>query len=414
MERRQLPNLSCRTGPLTRRDLLKKGLTVGAIGAASLALPEPLALLLDRAAADPLPAGTGVLVVVTLYGGNDGLNTVIPVADPAYAAARGALAYGPAATLPLGQGFGLHPALVELKGLWDDGHLAVVRGVGYPNPVRSHFRAQDIWQTGVPETVVTTGWLGRWLDGAARRDPLAAVAVGGTVPRMLVGDHSAAVAVPNGPFTIPGGDRFVSAFRATNAVAAQTSPLARQVAQSGTDLLDASATIATIEQAASNSGRGTGLAKQLDLVATLIKGGAPARAYGVSLGGFDTHAAQKATHARVLAQLDTAVGQFFQSLAGDPRGAAVTLMVHSEFGRRVATNASGGTDHGTAAPVLVAGPPVKGGFYGAQPSLVQLDQGDLRFTTDFRSVYATLLQKVLGADPSAVLTGGPFPLLPLL
>jgi uncharacterized protein (DUF1501 family) len=142
------------------------------------------------------------------------------------------------------------------------------------------------------------------------------------------------------------------------------------------------------------------LSRQLDVVARAVKAGLPTRVYAVSLGGFDTHADEKQTHARLLGQLDDALAGFTAALAGDRRGDAVVTVVYSEFGRRVAANASGGTDHGTAAPVFVAGPRVRGGFYGDEPSLADLDQGDLRFTTDFRSVYATVLERVLGVEPA--------------
>jgi uncharacterized protein (DUF1501 family) len=153
------------------------------------------------------------------------------------------------------------------------------------------------------------------------------------------------------------------------------------------------------------------LAGQLDVVARLVKAGSPTKVYQVSTGGFDNHSQEKGTHAQLMTQLDVAITGFFGELKGDPRGNGVVLMTYSEFGRRVTENASGGTDHGTAAPLFVAGPGVKGGqFYGDEPSLVNLDQGDVRFTTDFRSVYATMLSKVLGVDPKVAL-GASFPLL---
>jgi uncharacterized protein (DUF1501 family) len=141
-----------------------------------------------------------------------------------------------------------------------------------------------------------------------------------------------------------------------------------------------------------------GLSAQLDLVGRLIKAGVPTKVYSVTLGGFDNHAAEKDTHARLLAELDQGISGFVQTMAADPKAPPVVVMTYSEFGRRVAENASGGTDHGTAGPLFVAGTSVKGGFYGDEPSLTNLDQGDLKFTTDFRSVYATVLELVLGID----------------
>jgi uncharacterized protein (DUF1501 family) len=156
------------------------------------------------------------------------------------------------------------------------------------------------------------------------------------------------------------------------------------------------------------------LATQLDVVARLIKGGAPTQVYSVSLGGFDTHATEKDNHARLMSELDTGIAGFLKSLAGDPKGDSVVVMTYSEFGRRVAANASGGTDHGTAAPLFVAGRSVRGGFYGEQPSLTDLDQGDLKFSTDFRSVYGTMIERVLGLDQKSILQGKTFATLPLV
>ncbi|MDP9074335.1 MAG: DUF1501 domain-containing protein, partial [Actinomycetota bacterium] len=156
------------------------------------------------------------------------------------------------------------------------------------------------------------------------------------------------------------------------------------------------------------------LAGQLDLVATLIKAGSPTKVYQVSMGGFDNHATEKDTHARLMAELDSAIGGFMGSLKASPAGDGVVLMTFSEFGRRAAQNASGGTDHGTAAPLFVVGRAVKGGqFYGAEPSLKDLADGNLKFTTDFRSVYSTMLARVVGVDPKVTLTGS-FPLLELV
>ncbi len=207
-----------------------------------------------------------------------------------------------------------------------------------------------------------------------------------------------------------------AAFAAVSQPSPGASPLAARVAQSGKDLLAVDDAIAHLlagqpengdAAAGSTSLEGTGgansLLPQLQLVARLVKAGSPTRVYGVSLGGFDTHANEKETHARLLADIDEAVGAFFKSLEGSPAGARVVLVAYSEFGRRVAANGSNGTDHGTAAPMFVAGAPVKGGFYGDEPSLTDLDNGDLKFTTDFRSVYATLLEELIGVEAKASL-----------
>jgi uncharacterized protein (DUF1501 family) len=377
----------------------------------------------------PRPAGVaaakeGILVLLTLYGGNDGLNTVIPYEDGSYLGGRSTLGYQPDQVLALGEGLGLHPNLTGLKGLWDARRLAIVRGVGYPNPDRSHFRSMDIWQSAVPDDQVVTGWVGRWLD-VTGTDPLRAVSIGGSLPRIFGGEKAAGAAVPVGELSLPGTPSLRSAFAAMAEPSVGASPLAARVAQSGRDLLTVDDAIAHLlagqpendETSGSTSLEGTGgansLTPQLELVARLVKAGSPSRVYGVSLGGFDTHASEKETHARLMGDVDEAVGAFFRSLEGSAEGARVVLVAYSEFGRRVAANGSGGTDHGTAAPVFVAGTSVKGGFYGDDPSLTDLDNGDLKFTTDFRSVYATLLEGVIGVESKTSL-GKAFPAVPFL
>ena len=371
----------------------------------------------------PVPAdGNGVFVLVILYGGNDGLNTVVPYTDATYLNARGSLGVQPTEVLRLNDRFGLHPNLKGLKGLWDQQRLAVVHGVGYPNPSRSHFRSMDIWQTAVPDTFQPLGWLGRWHD-ATGPDPLRMVALGTSLPRAMIGAKGSGAVLPTGAVRLPGGGAQTAAYKSLSAasglgpwgdrVAGATNDLLRVIDNFG-PVLNASkapaiATGTNLEAGVVAPAAKSDLEIQLDEVATLIKAKVPTRAFAVSLGGFDTHASEKDTHARLLAILDTALTSFAHQVAGLP----VTVLVHSEFGRRVAANLSSGTDHGTAAPVLVLGPQVKGGFFGDPPSLTDLDQGDLKFTTDFRSVYATVLGSVLGVDPALAL-GKPFAAVPFV
>jgi uncharacterized protein (DUF1501 family) len=429
--------------PLDRRQFLLGAAGAAAAGAAGLTLAKhpwaasdaPAASPGSPAGAAPTPAGAataGILVVATLYGGNDGLNTLIPYETGQYLGGRADLGYKPEEVIALGDGLALHPNLKGLKGLWDDKTLAIVRGVGYPNPNRSHFRSMDIWQTATPETAVVTGWLGRWLDGTGD-DPLRAVSVGNTLPRLLAGDRTAGASVPVGNLSMPGGAAVASGFAALSTPTADGSGLGNRIAQTGADLLRVNGSIsdmlASLPADAPPAGAGGdgapdpavaagranagSLAGQLDLVAKLIRAGSPTKAYSVSLGGFDTHANEKDTHARLMGELDAAVTGFFKQLGSSARTSNVVLMTYSEFGRRVAANASGGTDHGTAGPMFVVGPRVKGGFYGDEPSMTDLDQGDLKFTTDFRSVYATVLGQVLGVDPKQAL-GRDFPALAFL
>jgi uncharacterized protein (DUF1501 family) len=456
---------------LTRRQFVTGVAGAGLAGATGLAVAsrpwdaspgdaaQRSAARSTAAARSSAPDGDGIVVMVGMYGGNDGLNTVIPYHDSAYLAGRTGLAYQPDQVIPLADGLALNPSLSGFKTLWDAGHLAIVRGVGYPMPVLSHFRSMAIWQAGSPDAAVATGWLGRWLD-ATGDSPLRAVGIGPTLPPALVGAKASAAAVPTGPMVLPGGALFRQDYATLEHPTNAEAQLIGQVARSGTDLLTVQAAVtkalaavpatlpsttlpsttlpnttlpnttlpsstASSATAPTSTTPGAGapykptgggqLAPQLEVVSRLIKAGFPARAYFVSLASFDTHVNEKAEQARLLADLDTGVSGFLASLAGDPKGEKVVVATFSEFGRRVAGNASGGTDHGTAAPLFVAGLGVKGGaFYGEEPSLTALDSdGNLKFNMDFRSVYATLLGHVLGYESTSLL-GARFPTIPFL
>ena len=402
---------------ITRRRFLTGAAGATVIGGGAAAAAHGLRRQPPTTTTRSVKPGTGTLVLVALYGGNDGLNTLVPYHDAAYLGGRPTLGFQPNEVIPLDAGLALNPGLKGLKSLWDAHQLAVVRGVGYPSPNYSHFRSMDIWQSGVPDGVETSGWLGRWLDGLGGTDPLAAISVGATLPKLLQGNVTAGSAIPAGALTLGQGGRVEKPFAALESVVPGESSLAARVAQSGTDLLTVVHSVNEVlgkSTAASNPAAGSALAGQLDLVTRLIKGGLPSRVYVVSAGGFDTHVDEKQAHQRLLTEVDAAVTDFVHAMASDPRGAGVVLMTFSEFGRRVAQNASGGTDHGSAGPLFVAGPGVRGGFYGEEPSLTDLDNGNLKFSTDFRSVYTTVLGRVLGVDPKPVLSGKSFPELPFV
>jgi len=407
------PSLSTAVPSLTRRRFLAwSGVTAGAVavgGAATLSWPE----LFAAAQRTPLDPSAGVLVVVTLYGGNDGLNTVVPASDPAYAAARPELAYRPDEVLDLGSGLGLNPGLKGLKSLWDGDSLAVVQGVGYPKPDRSHFASMAIWQCGSPGRPVSSGWLGRWLDLAP--DPVKALSLDPVLPPLLAGSTTAGSTLGRTRLALPRG-------AAGRAVAGLAMPSPSDgswqsaAAKSLADLVKASETFhdAVVEiddesdeatAPGGSAGGQSGLARQLEIVAGLIELGVPTRVYSVSLGGFDTHSDERGTQERLLGQLDAALSAFATRLARTERGRQVVTMVYSEFGRRVHANSSDGTDHGTAGPMFVFGRGVHGGLYGSTPSLTDLDNGDLRAGTDFRDVYASTLDAVLGTEPPEVLDG---------
>jgi uncharacterized protein (DUF1501 family) len=363
------------------------------------------------------PSASNLVVVCVLHGGNDGLNTVIPYTNPVYRARRGALALGPAqGVLPLDDTFALHPSMPGIKALWDAGDAAIVHGVGYPNPDRSHFRATDIWDTARPDAVVGTGWLGRWLDGYG--DPLGAVCVTGSLLPALRGASRVGIATGTGAFTLPGTTAFRAAYTqlATNDAA---DPLwATTYVNSEQDLLRAQSVLNPALSAANPTGSAlgaltTGIGRQFAAVARMIRDpNVPAKVYMTNQGGYDTHAGQLGTHASLLGQLDAAIAAFHQDLATEPRADGVIVMIVSEFGRRLTANANGGTDHGTCLPVILTGRPLTGGAYGTPPDLATLDpQGDPLHTTDFRSVYATVLERTLRADAAAILGTSAYPAL---
>jgi uncharacterized protein (DUF1501 family) len=399
---------------LTRRKFL---LTSGVVGASAIAAGGTAYGLRDiLATAGDREPGAKTLVLVTLYGGNDGLNTVVPYADPAYAAARPALAYSADQVLRLDDAFGFNPALAGLHRLFGTGKLAVVRGVGYPKPDRSHFRSMDIWQTASPSRPGTTGWLGRWLD-VTGGDPRLAVSFEPVLPPLLAGVQSAGATVPGGAVTLPKTVTPALLSSLGTASAGESAAQARAAECFADlvrvqDLMSDVASAAPDEQddgeqpgATATGGAAPPLAAQLELVARCVEAGAATRAYSVSLGGFDLHADEKTAQESQLTKLDKPLAAFADRMAKTAAGRDVVVAVYSEFGRRVHANASDGTDHGTASSVFLLGDGVKGGLYGAAPSLTDLDEGDLKFTTDFRDVYATLLRDVLGGDPERLLDG---------
>ncbi|MEO7069264.1 MAG: DUF1501 domain-containing protein [Nostocoides sp.] len=414
---------------LTRRQLLIASGVVGGVGLLAGATTIGVEELLSRGRTDPAQTGAKVLVLVTLYGGNDGLNTVIPVHDATYQSQRAGLAYAPADALVLTDTMALNPALKGFKASWDRKQLAVVQGVGYPKPDRSHFRSMDIWQTASPDEPVNTGWIGRWLD-ATGDDPLRCVNVGSVLPPLAVGARSAAAAIGttgdgSAPTVFAGAvsglakgstqdttaDALVA--RACNAELQIQRTLSPALSAPGKPTPSATSTEQDPQSPAGSGGSQSDLGRQLDVAARCIAAGVPTTVYTVSLGGFDTHAAEKGTQEAALGVLDKAVSQFWAALANSPRRDAVVLAVYSEFGRRVQANASSGTDHGTAGPVFLVGAPVRGGLYGEPPNLTDLDAGDLKMTTDFRAVYADLTRHVLDTDPARVL-GRDFPTLGML
>lgn len=416
----------------TRRAFLSRGLmmvsaatTVPAfLNRSALGLTAPLdALLLSSIAGVPEDR---VLVVVQLGGGNDGLNTVVPYGMPEYYRARPTLAIRENQALKLGgaDGLGLHPNLSGLMELHDDGLLAVVQGVGYPNPNRSHFTSMDIWHSADPRNPNASGWIGRYFDNQCNGTPTPdqAVSLGSEAPRALIGDRTQPV-----NFQTPELFRWIG----EDLEASMKEPYERlnrsDESVGGTDdsqlafltrtSLDAQVSSERIREAVRQrplvAYPRNPLAQQLQMVAAMIRAGLSTRVYYTTLGGFDTHSQQAGAHANLMESLGSSLRAFQQDLKAQGNDGRVLTMTFSEFGRRVGENGSRGTDHGTAAPMFLMGSMVKPGVLNRHPSLSDLAEGDLRYTTDFRSVYAAVLEDWLKCDSQPVL-GGRFEPAPVL
>lgn len=415
----------------TRRAFLFRGMTLASavttipcfLQRSAFAMMRPDEALTSR----PVVPDDRVLVVVQLGGGNDGLNTVIPFADPQYYRVRQTIGIPERELLQLakGSGVGLHPRLAGVKDLYDNGLCAVVQGVGYPNPNRSHFASMDIWHTG--ETSGTgDGWLGRYFDCECEGTPgqpnkdipgESGIALGRTAPLAMQGrlykpisfetpdlfrwtglDLHESLAAPYETITRAEPDEDLA-----------HNPNAQFLMRTALDAQVASDRIRkAVESRPLVAYPGNELARQLAMVAAMIRAGLETRVYYVTLGGFDTHAGQggaNGRHANLMDQFSSSVAAFYADLKAQGNDKRVLTMSFSEFGRRVAQNGSGGTDHGTAAPMFFFGPMVKAGVHGRHPSLTDLDDGDLKFHTDFRSVYADVLTSWMRADPKRVLGG---------
>ncbi len=368
-------------------------------------------------AADTDTRDDRVLVVLQMTGGNDGLNMVVPYEDDAYHRARPTLRVAAGQALPLADGLGLHPEMSALHDLYRDGAVGVINGVGYPNPNRSHFASMDIWHCAeTNEKRRQAGWLGRVVDQRQTGDTPYALHLDSDVLPLAL--RTRQQAVPS--------IRDLNAFRLEGDRAGLRNAIAlpRDGGDPLSDLqfvqrtaLASCAQAERIERVADAPRQqspypGYGLARRLQQIATLIGAGFGARVYYTSLGGFDTHARQVLAHGPLLRELSESVGAFYRDLRQRGLARKVTLMTFSEFGRRVAENGSQGTDHGAAAPMLLIGDSVRAGLHGSAPDLRHLDEGDVPFKTDFRRVYAGVLEDWLGIDPHPVVGPG-FPKLNL-
>src|SRR5579883_2796922 len=407
---------------LSRRALIKDGLLVVSAGMVMPAIfsrgVASAKTLAGEGAHFAQAAAERTLIVVQMAGGNDGLNTVVPITDSLYYQMRPTLAIAPGQALPLDGRLGLHPNLAPLKKLWDEGHLAVVEGVGYPNQSLSHFQAMDIWQTLDLSGNGSEGWLGKLVSGWVDQDghPFKALDVGVQTAQALqsISTPVPTVASVNAYRVYPDpADRdasngrmqalmkLYSSYPKTSPYAALLDTTALNAQDGSSQLLQADATYKPAVTYPTGA-----FAEGLKVLAEAIVQGLGLRVGYVTLGGFDTHANQQATHAALMQTLAEGLSAFYTDLVMHKKADNVVVMTWSEFGRRVEENGSLGTDHGTAAPMFVLGNPVNKGIFGEPPGLGNLDQtGNLKYTTDFRSVYATVLDRWMGASSKDILGG---------
>lgn len=342
-----------------------------------------------------LVLGEQSVVFVQLNGGNDGLNTFIPFEDALYYDSRPTIAISKTEVLNAAKGMAFHPALKGFASMQQNGDLSVIQNVGYPNPVRSHFRSQEIWQTApTHQEYLNDGWLGRYLDLQCKEhQPTAGINIDTIDNLALKGDE------PNS-ITVKDPDRFKTKNKQENERQLSGNPqldfvrkVANSVVEGSDDIQKALAKAASSDVVYPK----TGLAKNLEWISKLIKGNLNSKVYYTSLGGFDTHDNQLSIHKNRLTELNDAVFSFYEDLKKSQQLQNVTIVVFSEFGRRVKDNGRG-TDHGTAAPMFVIGGNNRGKIIGNNPNLADLDNGDLKHEIDFRSVYASILKNKLNFD----------------
>ena len=382
----------------------KQFLQVGSLATASFMLPKFL-----KAFENPLmvPAGNKVVVVIQLSGGNDGLNTVIPIQNDIYYRERPKLGIAKLQAVRLTDEVGLNPALAAFKDLYADGSLGILNNVGYPNPDRSHFRSMDIWQTASSSSnYINTGWIGRYLDAQCNGcvKPTQALEIDDILSLALKGETNNGLSFkdPRRLYSTS-NEKYFKDIAADHHKGEETADYLyktmSETLSSADYIFQQSKLHSTVETYPS-----TGLGKDLKIIATLIKSDINTKVYYVSLGSFDTHVNQQEQQKRLFTELNDAIKVFSNDLKKNNRFQDVLMMTFSEFGRRVSQNASGGTDHGTANNMFfISGGLKEKGMLNALPNLADLNEGDLKHTVDFRDVYATVLNKWLGANDKLIL-----------
>jgi uncharacterized protein (DUF1501 family) len=382
----------------------KEFLQIGSLASASLMMPKFLKAFEKK---NLVPAGNKVMVVLQFSGGNDGLNTVIPIRNDIYYKSRPKLGIQKEQALQITDEAGLNPALPFFKELFDEGSLGIMNNVGYPNPDRSHFRSMDIWQSASDSNqYITTGWLGRYLDAQCSGcdKPTQALEIDDVLSLALKGENLKGLALrdPRKLYSTSNEKYFREIIAAHDHEEAAVDYLYKTLSEtlSSADYI--------YEQSrrhpSSQTYPATQLGKNLKTICSLILSDINTKVYYVSLGSFDTHVNQENQQKRLFTELNDAISAFVKDLKTNNRFQDVAIMTFSEFGRRVAQNASGGTDHGTANNMFFIGGGLKEkGLLNPMPDLNDLDEGDLKYTVDFKSVYATVLHNWLGSDDEKIL-----------
>jgi uncharacterized protein (DUF1501 family) len=356
-----------------------------------------------------VPAGNKILVVLQLSGGNDGLNTIIPFRNDIYYRERPKLGIEKTVAISLNDDVGIHPELKGIADIYHDGGMAVINSVGYPNPDRSHFRSMDIWQSGSrSEEVISTGWLGRYLDAQCQGcdKPTQAMELDDVLSLALKGEHEKGLAFKD-PRKLynTSQTKYFKDLNASHQDHHDEKPVDYLYKTMANTISSAEYIFNQSQQHPSSTVYPkSGLANNLKTIASLIFSDINTKVYYVSLGSFDTHVNQQDQQKRLFKEMDEAVSAFVKDLKTNNRFDDVVLMSFSEFGRRVSQNASGGTDHGTANNMFLIGGGLKQkGMINPLPDLSDLQEGDLKYKVDFKNVYATLLNKWLGADDKKIL-----------
>ncbi|MDR3403967.1 MAG: DUF1501 domain-containing protein [Chthoniobacter sp.] len=428
-----------------RRQFLSTSLKGVGLLAASGYVPAFLARTANAVGPE---AGAPILVVLQLSGGNDGLNTVVPLGDDLYYKARPMIGIPADAALKINDHLGLNSALAPLKAEYDAGRMAIVENVGYPNPNRSHFRSMEIWHTAADAEGrrEITGWLGRYFDAQCKgADPRTlpeksaiGMSFGKIMPQAFRNRMNVGVALDN-PDTFqwnasgetqslaraqeqifeminqPGGAAMQPRLETLGGIAGNEPDTLDFLRHTAVNAISAGDKIRTIlSKAKQHTGYpNSGLSQQLQMISKLIAGNFPTRVYYAIQGGFDTHATQVGTQTRLLKDVADSLAAFTKDLRTHKDSERVLVLAFSEFGRRVSENASQGTDHGTAAPMFLFGEKIKAGLHGGTPNLADLNEGDLRHQVDFRQVYANVLEDWLGTPSDAIL-GRKFEKLPIV